>query len=77
MKLTIIALALATFLNAGTVYFSPTGKTFHVKRECLALARSKEVLHSEDSAAAAHGLKPCGICQRKAKAKSVRNGWAK
>lgn len=63
-----------------TVYLTPNGKTYHVKRTCMALSAAKSVYVSTLSEALAHHLKPCGICNR---AKSTKakgghaNDWAK
>lgn len=80
MKTLIVAmLALASIANAGTVYFSEHGKTFHTSEKCMSLARTKRVLHSDEADAIAHGLKACGICHRAAKGSKTKTGngaWA-
>ncbi len=69
---------LALTLQAETVYLSQHGKTYHSRRDCMALARSKRVLTADSKDAEAHGVRPCGICHRKAAAKKGDNGaWAK
>jgi hypothetical protein len=71
MKTLIVAvLALASTLGAGTVYMSDHGKTFHTNPKCMSLARAKRVLHADEADAVAHGLTPCGICQRAKKGTS-------
>jgi hypothetical protein len=74
----ILALALlAGSLSAAPVLTTERGKTYHA-RKCLALSRAKQVYTVSDADAKAHGLKPCGICYRPAKApKSDKSAWMK
>lgn len=81
LRLAVLGAIFATILlaaTATTVYLAPKGKTYHSRRDCMALARSTEVFTATESAALAHGLKPCKICNRpKATAKPEPNAWAK
>ncbi len=75
--LIIAALAIASTLNAEVVYLSKNGKTYHARKDCIALTRSREVLTTDDAAAMAHGLRPCGICHRAKKhINKDTNSWA-
>lgn len=73
-----ITLALAIGAQAETVYLSAHGKAYHARQSCMALSHTSNVLQAERKDAEAHGLKPCAICYRPAKAKRPDNGsWAK
>ncbi len=75
---------LAVSLQAGVVFVTPHGKTYHSVRECMALAKSRTVLTTDDKTAEAHGLRECGICAHRhaagteGKKKTANNeSWAK
>lgn len=57
----LLAILMAVTSAAGTVFFTPHGKTYHTNPHCMALAKAGTVLHAEEKDAIAHGLRPCGI----------------
>lgn len=61
----VAAAVLTLVAHAQTVYFTPNGKTFHTSKDCIALTRSKTIMEADQKEAKAHGLKACGICQRR------------
>ncbi len=79
-RLLVLVLLIAATLNAGTVYVTAHGKTYHTNRQCMSLLRSSHVLTTDDKTAEAHGLHECGICaHRHAGGKKQTDGpgsWA-
>ncbi len=66
---------------SSMVYVTAHGKTYHMARNCMALAKSSGVLQTTAKLAEEHGLKLCAICaHRGAVASSGRktfdNSWA-
>lgn len=79
-KLIAVLVLAAASMSAETVHFSPNGKTFHTNTKCMALSRSKTVLHADREAALKHDLRECKICLRtksNKQSKTDRNAWAK
>lgn len=75
-----LCLVLAVNLTAGTVYFTPKGKTYHDNPKCMALSRATAVLVAEAKEAIEHGLVKCGIeAHRKLTAAKKTNNaaWGK
>ncbi len=73
---------LASSIFAQPAYFTAKGKTWHSSRNCMALARSKNVLQADSSDAERHGLVECSICAHRhagahAKAKQANSSWGK
>lgn len=61
-RIAVLALTLASFASADTVYVTAHGKTFHTDRNCMSLAKSANILQTDGKAAVDHGLHECGIC---------------
>ncbi len=82
MKLLLPLFLLASSLVAQPAFFTAHGKTWHSSRDCMALARSKNVLQADSSDAERHGLVECSICAHRhagshAKAKNDNSAWGK
>jgi hypothetical protein len=75
----IALLALATGIQAETVFMSAHGKTFHKTQECMSLKRASVVYSADADEAKAHGLHQCAICFREHKAGTSGSAanWAK
>ena len=71
------ALLLGSLLTAEPVYFSGAGTTYHAKRDCSTLARSKKVFTSDRTVADQNGLHKCARCYGEHRAKtSSKRAWA-
>lgn len=71
-----LALMATTTLQAGTVYMSQRGKTYHTDRHCMSLKRAQVVLTADEKEAQAHGLTLCGICKHRHAGKAPAKGAA-
>ena len=83
MKRLLLTALFALSLHAGTVYVTPKGKTFHTDKTCMSLAKSHNILTTDDKTAEAHGLRECAICAHRhagttdKKSKTSNESWAK
>jgi hypothetical protein len=83
MRRLLLTALIAISLHAGTVYVTPHGKTFHTDKACMSLAKSHNILTTDDKTADAHGLRECAICAHRhaagttTKSKNNNESWAK
>lgn len=56
------SLTLTVFCDTQKVYFTASGKKYHVISNCRALSRSKNIKEGTLQEAKEHGLKPCKFC---------------
>jgi hypothetical protein len=83
-RLLLLTALFAVSLHAGTVYVTAHGKTFHTDKTCMSLAKSHNILTTDDKTAEAHGLRECAICAHRHAAgtttknkKTSNESWAK